>query len=364
MLPAPESGEAGAGHFRQDRTEHDVERVVWFDTIGMDDVARVGGKNASLGEMIGSLAASGVKVPGGFATTADAFREFLDHNALEERIAGALEGLDVEDVAALAATGERIRRWVTESELPGDLEQAVRAAHGELTGERAHAAVAVRSSATAEDLPEASFAGQQETYLNVVGVEAVLGAIKSVFASLYNDRAIAYRVHQDFAHADVALSAGVQRMVRSDSAASGVTFTMDTESGFDQVVFITSSYGLGETVVQGQVNPDEFYVYKPALRAGRPAIVRRERGSKALRMVLADDGVGRVRVEPVPEREQHAFSLSDADIETLARYALLIEDHYARPMDIAFSRHGPKPCRAAPRRNASSASSSPSAARC
>jgi pyruvate,water dikinase len=320
--------------------EQHVERVVWFDTIGMNDVARVGGKNASLGEMIGSLAASGVKVPGGFATTADAFREFLDHNKLAERIADGLKDLDVEDVTALAAAGERIRRWINEAQLPGELESAVRAAHAQLIGTQSGAAVAVRSSATAEDLPDASFAGQQETFLNVVGVEEVLNAVKSVFASLYNDRAIAYRVHQDFDHGEVALSAGVQRMVRSDTAASGVMFTMDTESGFDQVVFITSAYGLGETIVQGQVNPDEFYVYKPALRAGRPAIVRRERGSKALRMVLADQGAERVRIEPVAERDQRAFSLADADIEQLARYALLIEDHYARPMDIEWGKDG------------------------
>ncbi len=317
-----------------------MDRVVWFDTIGMGDVARVGGKNASLGEMIGALAASGVNVPGGFATTADAFREFLSHNTLAERIAAALEDLDVEDVAALAATGERIRRWVSDAQLPAALENAVREAHRQLIGVQADTAVAVRSSATAEDLPEASFAGQQETFLNVVGIEEVLASIRSVFASLYNDRAIAYRVHQDFAHGEVALSAGVQRMVRSDTAASGVMFTMDTESGFDQVVFITSAYGLGETVVQGQVNPDEFYVYKPALRAGRPAIVRRQRGSKALRMVLADDGAERVRVEPVAQSEQRAFSLDDADIEQLARYALLIEDHYGRPMDIEWGKDG------------------------
>ena len=317
-----------------------MDRVVWFDTVGMNDVARVGGKNASLGEMIGSLAASGVKVPGGFATTADAFREFLNHNALAQRIADELKGLDVEDVAALAATGERIRGWVSDAALPEALEDAVREGHRELVGKSAGTAVAVRSSATAEDLPEASFAGQQETFLNVVGIDDVLVAIKSVFASLYNDRAIAYRVHQDFAHSEVALSAGVQRMVRSDTAASGVMFTMDTESGFDQVVFITSAYGLGETVVQGQVNPDEFYVYKPALRAGRPAIVRRKRGSKALRMVLAGDGAERVRIEPVSESDQRAFSLDDADIEQLAHYALLIEDHYARPMDIEWGKDG------------------------
>ena len=317
-----------------------MDHVVWFESIGMNDVAIVGGKNASLGEMIGSLAASGVKVPGGFATTADAFREFLAHNRLQERIAGALEGLDVEDVTALAATGEQVRGWVHEGALPADLERAVREAYGQLLGDEADAAVAVRSSATAEDLPEASFAGQQETFLNVVGIEDVLAAIKAVFASLYNDRAIAYRVHQEFDHGEVALSAGVQRMVRSDTAASGVMFTMDTESGFDQVVFITSAYGLGETVVQGQVNPDEFYVYKPSLRDGRPAIVRRERGSKALRMVLAGDGPERVRIEPVPESEQRTFSLDDADIEQLARYALLIEDHYGRPMDIEWGKDG------------------------
>ncbi len=306
----------------------------------MNDVARVGGKNASLGEMIGSLGASGVKVPGGFATTADAFREFLSRNDLEERIAEALNRLDVEDLAALAATGERVRGWVSQATLPEALEDAVREAHRELAGTTTAMAVAVRSSATAEDLPEASFAGQQETFLNVVGIDDVLVTIKSVFASLYNDRAIAYRVHQNFAHSEVALSAGVQRMVRSDTAASGVMFTIDTESGFDQVVFITSAYGLGETVVQGQVNPDEFYVYKPALREGRPAIVRRERGAKALRMVLADNGAERVRIEPVTQSDQRAFSLDDGDVEKLARYALLIEDHYARPMDIEWGKDG------------------------
>jgi pyruvate,water dikinase len=281
-----------------------------------------------------------VKVPGGFATTADAFREFLNRNDLEERIAQALNRLDVEDVTALAATGERVRGWVSDAALPEALEDAVRAAHRELAGTSTAMAVAVRSSATAEDLPEASFAGQQETFLNVVGIDDVLVSIKSVFVSLYNDRAIAYRVHQNFDHGEVALSAGVQRMVRSDTAASGVMFTMDTESGFDQVVFITAAYGLGETVVQGQVNPDEFYVYKPALREGRPAIVRRERGSKALRMVLADDGAERVRIEPVAQTDQRVFSLTDDDVEKLAGYALLIEDHYARPMDIEWGKDG------------------------
>jgi pyruvate,water dikinase len=331
---------AATGYSSSSYLGQHVDRIVWFETVGMNDVARVGGKNASLGEMIGSLAASGVKVPGGFATTADAFREFLSHNALEDRIAGALKDLDVDNVSALVATGDRIRRWVGEAELPAGLESAVREAHKKLSDGQAGIAVAVRSSATAEDLPEASFAGQQETFLNVVGVEDVLVTIKAVFASLYNDRAIAYRVHQNFAHSEVALSAGVQRMVRSDIAASGVMFTMDTESGFDQVVFITSAYGLGETVVQGQVNPDEFYVDKRTLREGRPAILRRERGSKALRMVLADNGAERVRIEPVPEREQHAFSLDDADVEQLARYALLIEDHYGRPMDIEWGKDG------------------------
>jgi pyruvate,water dikinase len=320
--------------------EQQVDRVVWFETVGMNDVAMVGGKNASLGEMIGQLSASGVKVPGGFATTADAFREFLSHNGLEERIDGALDELDVDDVAALAATGKRVRQWVGEAKLPEALESAIRDAHGRLLGEQSDAAVAVRSSATAEDLPEASFAGQQETFLNVIGIDDVLATVKLVFASLYNDRAIAYRVHHDFAHREVALSAGVQRMVRSDTAASGVMFTMDTESGFDQVVFITSAYGLGETVVQGQVNPDEFYVYKRALRENRPAIVRRERGSKALRMVLSRQGAERVRIEPVAEGEQRAFSINDADVEQLARYALLIEDHYGRPMDIEWGKDG------------------------
>jgi pyruvate, water dikinase len=320
--------------------EQHVDHVVWFETIGMGDVHRVGGKNASLGEMIASLAASGVKVPGGFATTADAFREFLDHNGLEERIAAELRDLEVDDVAALAVSGARIRGWVHQAVLPDALEAAVREAHARLVEDNPQVAVAVRSSATAEDLPEASFAGQQETFLNVVGIDEVLLSIKSVFASLYNDRAIAYRVHQEFAHGDVALSAGVQRMVRSDTAASGVMFTMDTESGFDQVVFITSAYGLGETVVQGQVNPDEFYVYKRAVREGRPAIVRRELGSKALRMVLADDAAERVRIEAVSEAEQRRFSLGDDDIEQLARYALLIEDHYQRPMDIEWGKDG------------------------
>jgi pyruvate,water dikinase len=317
-----------------------MNRVVWFSDIGMGDVASVGGKNASLGEMIDALTASGVKVPGGFATTADAYREFLGANSLADEIGALLEGLDVDDVQALATVGGDIRRLLADAPLPAALEDAVRQAHEDLTESRADVAVAVRSSATAEDLPEASFAGQQETFLNVRGIDDVLRAIKDVYASLYNDRAIAYRVHQGFEHAEVALSAGVQRMVRSDIGASGVMFTMDTESGFDQVVLITSAYGLGELLVQGQVNPDEFYVYKRALGDGRPAIVRRERGTKALRMVLGRSPGERVAIEPVEAQAQRRFSLDDADVEQLARYAVLIEEHYGRPMDIEWGKDG------------------------
>ena len=317
-----------------------MERIRWFDAIGMKDVAAVGGKNASLGEMIGGLAAAGVKVPGGFATTADAFGEFLAGADLAKRIAGVLDGLDVEDVVALAEAGRRVRTMVSETPLPEALEHAIRDAYARLAEGRDDVAVAVRSSATAEDLPEASFAGQQETLLNVRGIDGVLQGVRDVFASLYNDRAIAYRVHQGFAHADVALSAGVQRMVRSDCGASGVMFTIDTESGFDQVVLINSAYGLGELLVQGQVNPDEFYVYKRALAEGRPAILRRERGSKALSMVLSDDPGERVRVEPVAQHRQRSFSLTDEEVEKLARYAVLIESHYARPMDIEWGKDG------------------------
>ncbi|MDX1431623.1 MAG: phosphoenolpyruvate synthase [Gammaproteobacteria bacterium] len=317
-----------------------MERIRWFDAIGMKDVAAVGGKNASLGEMIGGLAAAGVKVPGGFATTADAFGEFLAGADLAKRIARVLDGLDVEDVVALAEAGRRVRTMVSETPLPEALEHAIRDAYARLAEGRDDVAVAVRSSATAEDLPEASFAGQQETLLNVRGIDAVLQGVRDVFASLYNDRAIAYRVHHGFAHADVALSAGVQRMVRSDCGASGVMFTIDTESGFDQVVLINSAYGLGELLVQGQVNPDEFYVYKRALAEGRPAILRRERGSKALSMVLSDDPGERVRVEPVAQHRQRSFSLTDEEVEKLARYAVLIESHYARPMDIEWGKDG------------------------
>ncbi len=319
-----------------------MQRVVWFDQLRMGDVENVGGKNASLGEMISQLTGAGVRVPGGFATTADAFREFLAHNRLEQRIADKLAAVDVDDVAALTRAGAEIRGWLENAPLPAALEQAIDTAYARMTADAPEAAVAVRSSATAEDLPDASFAGQQETHLNIHGRENLLHAVKSVFASLYNDRAIAYRVHKGFAHEEVALSAGVQRMVRSDLGAAGVMFTLDTESGFDQVVFITASYGLGETVVQGAVNPDEFYVYKPNLAAGRPAILRKSVGGKAIKMVFADDRrAGRsTRTLPVDEAAREAFSISDAEVEELARYAVTIERHYGRPMDIEWGRDG------------------------
>jgi pyruvate,water dikinase len=317
-----------------------VEQVIWFESLGMDDVPRVGGKNASLGEMISELASVGVRVPGGFATTADAYRAFLAQGGLRERIDEALAGLDVEDVEALARTGAAIRGWMLETALPAQLEAAVREAHAMLIGAEEEVSVAVRSSATAEDLPEASFAGQQETFLNVRGADEVVRAVREVFASLFNDRAIAYREHQGFMHAEVALSAGVQRMVRSDRGASGVLFTIDTESGFRDVVLINAAYGLGETVVQGQVNPDEFYVHKPTLAAQRPAVIRRERGSKALRMVYGDDPGERVRVEDVSEADRRRFCIDDADVMALARYAVLIEQHYGRPMDIEWAKDG------------------------
>jgi pyruvate,water dikinase len=311
--------------------------VIPFERLGMGDVARVGGKNASLGEMISSLAAAGVRVPGGFATTADAFREFLRSDSLDRRIEDALRKLDTRDVAALTETGARIREWVIAAPLPAPLAEAIERSYEALGP---GAAVAVRSSATAEDLPEASFAGQQETFLNVCGVDAVIAKVHEVFASLFNDRAISYRVHHGFEHAEVALSAGIQRMVRSDCGASGVVFTIDTESGFPDVVFVTSSYGLGETVVQGAVNPDEYYVYKPALAAGRSAILRRQLGGKAIKMVYSDDAAERVRTVDVPVAEQRRFSLNDAQVESLARQALIIERHYGRPMDIEWGLDG------------------------
>lgn len=320
-----------------------TQSVLWFADLSMDDVGKVGGKNASLGEMYRSLSAAGVRVPNGFATTADAYRRFLAQDGLDERIRAELDGLDVDDVQALAERGARIRGWIEATPFPAELEQGIREAYAELEAEtHPDIAVAVRSSATAEDLPNASFAGQQETYLNIRGIEAVLGAVKRVFASLYNDRAIAYRVHQGFRHEQVALSAGVQRMVRSDLAASGVMFTLDTESGFRDVVFITGAYGLGETVVQGAVNPDEFYVFKPTLAQGRPAILRRNLGEKAIRMVYArrDTDGEPVVTEAVPEAERLYFCIGDLEIEELARTAVTIEQHYGRPMDIEWAKDG------------------------
>jgi pyruvate, water dikinase len=319
--------------------------VVPFEHLRMTDVESVGGKNASLGEMISQLTASGVRVPGGFATTAHAFREFLQHGGLAGKINARLAALDTDDVRALAQAGSEIRGWIEATPFPAALETSIRDAFARLADGHAGASFAVRSSATAEDLPDASFAGQQETFLNVVGIDAVLHKIREVFASLYNDRAISYRVHKGFAHADVALSAGVQRMVRSDLAAAGVIFTIDTESGFKDVVFITSSYGLGETVVQGAVNPDEFYVHKPALRNGNFAIIRRALGSKLLRMEFASDaeraaGGKLVKTTDTPPEMRNRYSLSDADVAELARYALIIEQHYGRPMDIEWGKDG------------------------
>ena len=322
--------------------------VVPFENLRNSDVEAVGGKNASLGEMISQLP-TGVKVPTGFATTAHAFRQFLAHDGLADRISQKLKTLDTEDVRALAAVGADIRAMVEAQPFPADLEAAVRSAFAALSAGSPQASFAVRSSATAEDLPDASFAGQQETFLNVVGVDDVLHKMKEVFASLYNDRAISYRVHKGFAHDVVALSAGVQRMVRSDLGAAGVMFTIDTESGFSDVVFITSSYGLGETVVQGAVNPDEFYVHKPMLRAGKKAVIRRSLGSKLIQMVFsspeekASNGPLRgklVKTVDVPTEQRNRYSLTDADVEQLARYALVIETHYGRPMDIEWGKDG------------------------
>lgn len=318
--------------------------VVPFENLRMTDVEVVGGKNASLGEMISQLP-QGVRVPTGFATTAHAFREFLKHGGLADRINAKLDALDTEDVRALAQVGAEIRAMVEAQPFPADLEKAIRDEFAKLSAGNTQASFAVRSSATAEDLPDASFAGQQETFLNVVGVEEVLHKMKEVFASLYNDRAISYRVHKGFAHADVALSAGVQRMVRSDLGAAGVMFTIDTESGFEDVVFITSSYGLGETVVQGAVNPDEFYVHKPMLKAGKRAVVRRNLGSKLIQMVFSTPeekkaGGKLVKTVDVPTEQRNRYSLTDADVEQLAKYALVIEQHYGRPMDIEWGKDG------------------------
>ena len=318
--------------------------VIWFENLRMHDVERVGGKNASLGEMISQLAEKGVRVPGGFATTAEAYRAFLAHNGLNERISAALAGLDIEDVAELARVGKEIRQWILETPFPEQLDAEIAAAWDKMVADAGSAdiSVAVRSSATAEDLPDASFAGQQETFLNINGLDNVKEAMKHVFASLYNDRAISYRVHKGFAHDVVALSAGVQRMVRSDSGASGVMFTIDTESGFEDVVFVTSSYGLGEMVVQGAVNPDEFYVHKPTLRAGRPAVLRKTMGSKLIKMVFAEQAEAGKSVQTidVPEADRRQFSISNEEITELAQYALIIEEHYGRPMDIEWGRDG------------------------
>ncbi len=317
--------------------------VISFEELRMKDVERVGGKNASLGEMISQLAHLGVRVPGGFATTAEAYRDFLQHRGLDGRINALLDSLNVDDVDALAETGAKIRGWIAEQPFPELLESEIATHYRALAGNgAADASFAVRSSATAEDLPDASFAGQQETFLNIHGLDNVLHAVKHVFASLYNDRAIAYRVHKNFRHAEVALSAGVQRMVRSDIGAAGVMFTLDTESGFRDVVFVTASFGLGETVVQGAVNPDEFYVHKPKLAEGRPAVIRRNLGSKMIRMEFTDaQQAGRsTRTVDVAEAERHRFALPDEDVLELARYAVTIERHYGRPMDIEWGRDG------------------------
>ncbi|MFW5723554.1 MAG: phosphoenolpyruvate synthase [Halochromatium sp.] len=315
-----------------------TDYVRWLSELGMDDVPVVGGKNASLGEMIQHLTQLGVRVPGGFATTAQAYRDFLAVDDLAGRIAAELEALDVDDIAALSAAGPRIRGWIIEQPFQPELDQAIEAAYAELAADTTWA---VRSSATAEDLPDASFAGQQETFLNIHGLDNVKHAIKEVFASLYNDRAISYRVHKGFTHAEVALSAGIQRMVRSDLAASGVMFTLDTESGYNNAVFITASVGLGEMVVQGAVNPDEFYVHKPTLAAGRPAILRRSVGDKAMRMVFAEPGSREpVRTEQTPTELRGQFSIDDAEVEALAKQAVLIEQHYQRPMDIEWAKDG------------------------
>lgn len=320
--------------------------IIPFNKLGIQDVDKVGGKNASLGEMICHLTKLGISVPDGFATTAHAFREFLEQNQLPKKIYQLLDGLDIEDLAALKRAGQQIRDWVIEAPLQKELIESIREGYARLTQNDPECAVAVRSSATAEDLPNASFAGQQETFLNIKGFDSIIQAVKHVFASLFNDRAIAYRVHQGFAHEGVALSVGIQKMIRSDLASSGVMFSLDTESGFEDVVFITSSYGLGEMVVQGAVNPDEFYVHKPTLASGKPAILRRNLGSKQLKMVYQQNNKGdntlsasveKVDVEP---RYRQQFSLTDSDIETLARQAVLIEKHYKRQMDIEWAKDG------------------------
>lgn len=321
-----------------------LKTIIWFNQLRMTDVSRVGGKNASLGEMINQLSQSGVQVPGGFATTADIYREFLAHEGLNERINALLGILDHKDVKALADAGKQIREWIVKSPLPLAFEHEIAAAYQQMQDDTGihNVSVAVRSSATAEDLIDASFAGQQETFLNICGLDSLLAAVKQVFASLYSDRAISYRFHKGFAHSDVALSAGIQHMIRSDIGASGVLFTLDTESGFDQVVFITASYGLGEAIVQGAVNPDEFYIYKPALAQGNSAILRRNLGSKLIQIQYTDNQEVRHTVETreVCVKDQMKFSITDAEAEELARQAIIIEQHYKRPMDIEWGRDG------------------------
>ncbi|ODB41764.1 phosphoenolpyruvate synthase [Pseudoalteromonas sp. CO342X] len=317
--------------------------VLWYQELGMQDVPRVGGKNASLGEMISNLANAGVQVPGGFATTADAFNEFLEQSGLNEKIHSILDTLDVDDVNELAKVGTQIRQWVIDTPFQPELDKAIREAYSQLHGDASQdVSFAVRSSATAEDMPDASFAGQQETFLNVRGIDAVMVAIKHVFASLFNDRAISYRVHQGYDHRGVALSAGIQRMVRSDKASSGVMFSIDTESGFEDVVFVTSSYGLGEMVVQGAVNPDEFYVHKQTLAKEKPAVLKRNIGSKAIQMIYSsDESHGKqVEIVDVDSALSNQFSITDAEVEELAKQAVIIEKHYGRPMDIEWAKDG------------------------
>lgn len=316
--------------------------VIRLDQARMNDVDKVGGKNASLGEMIHQLSDAGVRVPGGFATTAQAYRDFLAHDGLADRINAALDALNVDDTRALMETGKNIRSWIMQANFQDELNTAIDAAYAEMAGDDTHLKVAVRSSATAEDLPDASFAGQQETFLNISGLDNIKHAIKEVFASLYNDRAISYRVHQGFTHSEVALSAGIQRMVRSETGASGVMFTLDTESGFPHAVFITAAYGLGETVVQGAVNPDEFYVFKPTVKMGAPAILRRTLGSKAIKMICTGQGSAGHAVETVDVAmaDRQRFCISDSDAEELARIAITIENHYGRPMDIEWAKDG------------------------
>ena len=316
--------------------------ILEFDQLTINDVEKVGGKNASLGEMIGNLSALGVSVPGGFATTADAYREFLATDGLDARINARLSDLDINDIAALTSAGADIRKWIIETPFPSAFDAALEEAFASMENGNSALKVAVRSSATAEDLPDASFAGQQETFLNIQGIESVKHAVHEVFASLFNDRAISYRVHQGYAHENVALSAGIQRMVRSETGAAGVMFTLDTESGFDDVVFVTSSYGLGETVVQGSVNPDEFYVHKPTLAAGRPSVVRRTLGSKLIKMIYGSEASAGKSVDTidVSRQDQQRFSISNEDVEALAKQAVTIEKHYGRPMDIEWAKDG------------------------